>query len=345
MDNIIATWVCVDTHKNGTHFPSAGGNSADTNVQAIYWRCVCCFYTIAHLTNPLARLILFSNSLDLPVVDGTDVRTLLQKLNVTVYVTPFEYITPEGYYKQWRNQFYEFSILKYISNHKDFEDTNRFLLLDSDCIITRDLSNLFDEITQSDCITYIIDYDKNHIINGNSRVDMQSAFAELSKQTVKEIPNYHAGEIFAATVQVIKTLIEDFYTVWEKLLVLHEAGLPKLNEEAHVLSYLFYKNGFKGGEANKYIKRLWTDPTTFRNITSDDCLLHIWHLPAEKRHGFKSLFGWLQKKEFDLTNMDFLRIETRLKNTFMIPQIPLLKQPYLIGKYLYKKYLLQAKVS
>lgn len=337
MDNIIATWICVDTQKNGTHFPSAGGNSADTKVQAIYWRCICCFYTIARFTNPTAKLVLFSNSPAIPILDGTDVSELLKKLKVTVYVTPFEYITPEGYYNQWRNQFYEFSILKYISSHNDFKDTNRFLLLDSDCIITRDLSGLFDEITQAGCITYIIDYDKNHVINGNSRIHMQSAFSELSGQHVEEIPDYHAGELFAATVQVVKTLIEDFYVVWEKLLEQHAAGLPKLTEEAHVLSYLFYKNGFKGGEANKYIKRLWTDPTTFRNIGANDSSLHIWHLPAEKRHGFKDLFDWLKKRDFKLKDENFSFIKRRLQNTFMIPRIPLQRRPYFAGKFLYKK--------
>src|SRR5689334_183563 len=106
--DIIATWICVDTEANGTHFPSAGGNSADSKVQDIYWRCICCFYTMAKLSNPTARLVLFSNSTTLPVVEGTDIRLLLQKLNVEFYTTSFEYVTPEGYYKQWRNQFYEF---------------------------------------------------------------------------------------------------------------------------------------------------------------------------------------------------------------------------------------------
>ena len=337
MDNIIATWICVDTQVNGTHFPSAGGNSADAKVQAIYWRCICCFYTLARLHNPATRLVLFSNSSALPVVENTDIKEVLQKLNVEFYTTPFEYITPEGYYNQWRNQFYEFSILKFISDHKNFKDNDRFLLLDSDCIITQNLSPMFDEITKNNCITYIIDYDVNHVINGNSRKDMQTAFGLLSNQPVKEIPEYHAGEIFAATIAVVKTLIQDFYPVWDHLLALHDAGLPKLTEEAHVLSYLFYKNGFTGGQANKYIKRLWTDPTNFRNITNEDSLLPIWHLPAEKRHGFKDLFEWLQKINFDIRNIKSAQVTHRLQNTFMIPRIPLQRRPYFAGKYLYKK--------
>jgi hypothetical protein len=343
MDNIIATWICVDTQVNGTHFPSAGGNSSDIKVQNIYWRCICCFFTMARLTNPTARLVLFCNSSSLPIVEGTEIQALLQKLNVAFYITPFEYVTPVGYYNQWRNQFYEFSILKFISNHKDFKNSDRFLLLDSDCIITRDLSSMFNEISNDGCITYVVDYSEDQMINGHSRKDMQAIFSALSNQHLQEIPDYHGGEIFAATIEVVKTLITDFYPLWELLLKLHQAGLPKLNEEAHVLSYLFFKNGFKGGQANKYIKRLWTDPTTHRNIITEDSLLHIWHLPAEKRHGFKELFKWLQKREFDLSSLSSEQVKYRLQNTFMIPKIPLQWKPYFIGKYLYKKYLQRGK--
>ena len=337
MKNIIATWICVDTADNSTYFPSAKGKSSDAKTLNIYYRCICCFYTMARYYNPDATLALFSNTLHLPAVDGTDVKSLLQKLNVNFYVTPFEYITPQGYYNQWRNQFYEFSIFKYISTHKDFGDDDNFLLLDSDCIITQNLSSLFNEVTTEKCITYIIDYAPDHVINGNSRKSMQSVFSSLSNRKTEHIPQYHAGEFYATTIAVLKTLITDFYTVWKQLLALNEAGLDKLHEEAHTLSYLFYKDGFEGGQANKYIKRLWTDPTSFRNIENGDEHLAIWHLPAEKRHGFPALFQWLQKKDFNLSPVTKQQLQPRLQHTFMIPSIPLQKRSYFAAKSLMKK--------
>jgi len=337
MKNIIATWICVDTEDNSTYFPSAKGKSSDSKVQNIYWRCICCFYTMARYYNPNATLALFSNTSAIPVVEGVDVKQLLQQLNVTFYVTPFEYVTPQGYYNKWRNQFYEFSIFKYISQHSDFSDSDNFLLLDSDCIVTTDLSSLFKEVTAEKCITYVIDYEVNHDINGNSRKSMQGVFSSLLNQKVEQIPQYHAGEFYATTIAVLKTLINDFYTVWKQLLALNEAGSDKLHEEAHTLSYLFYKNGFKGGQANKYIKRLWTDPTTFRNIEEGDENLAIWHLPAEKRHGFKDLFDWLHQKQFRLSSVSQKQLQQRLQNTFMIPSIPLQRRPFFAGKSLIKK--------
>ncbi len=337
MKNIIATWICLDTEDNSTYFPSAKGKSSDAKVQNIYWRCIGCFYTMARRHNPHATLALFSNQSNLPIVDGTDVQQLLQQLNVSFYVTPFEYVTPQGYYNQWRNQFYEFSIFKYISTHKDFRDDDNFLLLDSDCIITQNLSSLFAEISVEKCITYVIDYAPDHDINGNSRKSMQSVFSYLLNQKVEHIPQYHAGEFYATTIGVLKTLIEDFYVVWKQLIQLNNAGLDKLHEEAHTLSFLFYKNGFKGGQANKYIKRLWTDPTSFRNIKKGDEKLAIWHLPAEKRHGFVELFGWLQKQSFVLSDFSNSQLQQRLQSTFMIPQIPVQRRAYFAGKSLLKK--------
>lgn len=337
MDNIIATWVCIDNKANGTYFPSSKGSSADAKVQNIYWRCISCFYTLARLYNTTAKLVLFSNSEALPIVDGTDIKAILDKLNVAFYTTPFEFVTPEGYYNQWRNQFYEFSILKFISNHPDFNTDDRFLLLDSDCIITRDLNDLFTEISAKRCITYVIDYDVKHVINGNSRNDMKSIFEVLLNKRLDHIPQYHAGEIFGATIEFASVLVNDFLKIWQQLLTLNAAGLPKLNEEAHVLSFLFYKNDITGGDGNQYIKRLWTDPTTFRNIEKNDENLHIWHLPAEKRHGFKVLFEWLQKVDFTLRKDNSSQIKNRLQNIFLIPVIPLQRRPFFAGKYLYKK--------
>ncbi len=105
MKNIIGSWICIDDKKNATYFPSAKGNSSDSAVQQIYWRCICTFYWSARYHNPDAHLILFSNQSQLPHVNGTSVSDVLKKLGVLFYVTPFEYITPDGYFGKWRHQF------------------------------------------------------------------------------------------------------------------------------------------------------------------------------------------------------------------------------------------------
>ncbi|MEO5893411.1 MAG: hypothetical protein ABIQ31_24375 [Ferruginibacter sp.] len=339
MRNIIATWICIDDKTNGTHFPSAKGNSADLSVQQVYWRCVCSFFFCARYYNPEAKLVLFSNQGSLPLIDQVSVGELLQKLNVHFYITPFEYVTPAGYYGEWRNQFYEFSIFKFITRHPDFNEKDNFLLLDSDCIIKDDLSQLFRSVKEQKCITYKIDYEVQKKINGNSRADMKGIFEELLPAKLDHFPDYHGGEFFAATIKTVALLVEDFYKVWEQLLRRHSKGLQKLNEEAHVLSYLFYKNGFEGGQANAFVKRLWTDPTTFRNVELQDASLLIWHLPAEKRKGFNRFFSWLQSINFDFHFINSGTFQRRLQKTFLVPVIPVEHMPYYAAKRLVKKIL------
>lgn len=257
MKNIIATWICIDDKLNGTYFPSAKGNSSDSGVQQIYWRCVCTFYWSARYHNPDAHLVLFSNQGELPVVEGTNVSDVLKKLGVHFYITPFEYVTPDGYFNTWRNQFYEFSVFKFISKNKDFNDDDQFMLLDSDCIIKGDLSPLFQCLQKQKCITYLYNYaNVEYKINGNSRKDMKFIFEDLLGRQIPDFPAYYGGEFYASDIKAVKMLMEDFYIVWEQLLTRHSRGLEKLNEEAHVLSYLYYKNNTKGGHANDFIKRL-----------------------------------------------------------------------------------------
>lgn len=345
MKNIIATWICIDEKVNATHFPSAKGNSADARVQDVYWRCVCCFYSAARYHNPAATLVLFGNQAHLPEVDGVSVKEVLDQLNVEFFVTPFEYITPPGYYGAWRNQFYEFSIFKYVSKNDFFSDDDLFLLLDSDCVVTANLDLLFNEVQRKQAITYQIDYDAAQKINGISRKDMRFIFQELCQCNLCEDPVYHGGEFYASTVAFVKKIMLSFYIVWPQLLNRHLLGVQKLNEEAHVLSYLFFRHQVQPGGANGFIKRLWTDPSTYRNVAINDANLLIWHLPAAKTTGFKVFFRWLQSVNFQLPAVSPERFQRRIQYIFMVPVIPMQQKPYYVTRTFIKKYFSKIKAA
>ncbi len=138
MSNILATWICIDDPENASYFPSSKGSSADVSVQLIYWRCVAVFMYTARKFNPELRLVFFSNITEYPTIDNVNYKLLFEKLNIEFYTTPFGFQTPAGYYGSWSNQFYEFSILKFICEHPAFSDEDAFTLLDSDCLITKD---------------------------------------------------------------------------------------------------------------------------------------------------------------------------------------------------------------
>lgn len=214
-----------------------------------------------------------------------------------------------------------------------------FVLADSDCVITKSLLQVFKSIVENRCITYVIDYKSDYKINGNSRLDMKNIFENLHGTKIYSIPKYHAGEFIGATISSINKLMDEFYPAWEILMEHYKNGLPHLHEEAHVLSYLYYKCGYGGGQANSFIKRLWTDSTTFRNVENGDEDLPIWHLPAEKRYGFKRMFDFLSKRNFAIEQIPSDLLHTKLKMTFQIPNISTNRFIYYIAKRIGKRIL------
>jgi hypothetical protein len=337
MAKILATWICIDDFENASWFPSTKGNSSDQNIQTIYWKCLAtCMYS-ARMFNPEIKLAVFSNINHLPLIEGVDFNMLFKELDIHFYVTPFEYQTPEGYYGKWKNQFYEFSILKYLLSISDFNADDLFCLIDSDCIITGDLNEMYNEIKKYDLIGYELDYNETQTINGNSRSEMKSIFEILLNRKIDKVPSYYAGEFFAAKLSFIAQLMDEFYVTWDKLLQLHDEKEPHLHEEAHVLSYLYYITKHENDYANKFVKRIWT--TTYRNVIVGNEKLLIWHLPAEKIYGFKKMYAFIF-----LRGKRVISAEVFLKKAqifFTVPYLPVkLKLFYMIkriGKKLLNK--------
>lgn len=319
--NYLATWICIDSLADASWFPAAKGDSSDLKIQANYWRCLAVCLFSARLYNPDVKLLLFSNQDVIPMIDDISIKQLLDGLNVQFITTAFEYRTPIGYYSHWRNQFYEFSIFNYIVNSSIFNDTDTFVLVDSDCVVTSDLSNMFSDLQTFDCINYQLDYAPNYKINGNSRQDMQAIFGKLLNSEIGELPNYYAGEFFGGKISALKSIVLEFKEIWPLLLDLHQSEKPHLHEEAHVLSYIYFKLGFGNDVAGRYIKRLWTDPSSLRNVDNGDEKKAVWHLPAQKRSGFKKMFTWLVKHEFDHNRISKEQFLDFAKRYFEVPKI------------------------
>ena len=338
MANILATWICIDNSENASYFPSSKGSSADVSIQSIYWRCVAVSMYTARKFNPELRLVVFSNVSNYPVIDDVDYEQLFKKLNIEFYTTPFGFQTPKGYYGNWSNQFYEFSILEFISDHPAFNNEDAFILIDSDCVITKGMSDIFLQVVKNECITYAMDaYNTTYKINGISRTDMKAIFENLQGTKIDFVPSYHAGEFLGATIAAVKKIMNIFYPTWQMLLDYHKNNLPRLHEEAHVLSYLYYKGGYKGGQANAYVKRLWTDPSSFRNVKESDENYMIWHLPSEKRFGFQKMFQFLKQTDFNVNTYPAEQLKQYLQKTFQVPSISFNKYIYYFVKKTMKK--------
>ena len=298
----ICTWFYADQKGEESKYAQTGEISSSQRHWDIYLRCVAVFYTISRHFNKLEKHILFTNVCTIPVIRNFDLMQLLNELQVEVVHVDFNRIPPKAYHLAWRNQFFEFSILEYVA--ENYNENDNFLLLDTDCVFVKPAKNIFDEAKANDgFLSYVIDYEAHSDINGLSRTQMKVLFEDLLNDSNISLPGYHGGEFFLSSVRNIKKIHSDFIVLWPKLLEKNRNGQLKFTEEAHILSYLFYKNGFRGSGANQFIRRIWTNPVFYRNTDGKESELYIWHVPAEKRMGFKTLFKLLADNKFKLDHL------------------------------------------
>jgi hypothetical protein len=343
--NHICTWFCADQKGEESHFPQTGQLSSSQGHQNIYWKCILVFFITSKRFNPGYKHVLFTNVASVPVIDGLDVAKVLQDLEVEMVVTSFNYKTPKGYFSKFQNQFYEFSILEHIAttNHNP---SDTYLILDSDCIFLKSADELFAEAAPKGFISFKDDVLPDYVINGLSRNDMKSIFEELLGRTLPTAPEYHLGEFLLCSVQNIKAIYNGFKELWPELLRRNAEQLPKFNEEAHTLSYLYYKNDLHPSNSKKFMRRIWTNPLFYRDVQPTDNQLVIWHLPAEKTFGISEMYDFLLHKTSNygslLSASDY---QQYVENTFGIPTLSIGHKMRYYGLSIYRKLKKKMKIK
>jgi hypothetical protein len=332
--NYICTWLCADEKGEESIFPQTGQKSSSQSHQNIYWRCLTVFYITSNRFNKAEKHLLFTNVKTLPVVDGRKMSDILSDLNVEVIFTDFKYKTPKGYFGMFQNQFYEFSILEYIVRNNNNPD-DKYMILDSDCIFLKPASQLFKEAAKKGFLSFEDECTTDLVIHGLSRRNMKTVYEDLLGREINEIPGYHLGEFYLCSVKNTRTIFSGFEELWPVLLKRFDQGLPKFNEEAHTLSYLYYKNGFEASEDKTLMKRIWTNPLFYRNVSATDTKLVVWHLPAEKTFGIAKLYDYFMNQSvnygFKISDTNYVNYVQR---TLGIPSLPItMKLNYYILSY------------
>lgn len=309
--NYICTWLCADKKGDESNFPQTGEPSSSQKHQNIYWRCILVFFVTSKRFNKNEQHLLFTNVEALPVIDGHEVSAILKELDVQVIHTGFKYKTPKNYFGSFQNQFYEFSILEHIAqNNQNLND--QYLISDSDCIFIKPAQNLFAAAETQGFISFEDPVKPDYVINGLSRNNLKTIYQELLGTEISEIPSYHLGEFLLCSVANIKKIYADFEELWPKLLERNQQGLLKFNEEAHTLSYLYFKNGFRASANASFMRRIWTNPVFYREVRQTDANLVIWHLPSEKIFGIHQLYQLFFNQSpnygLDISNPAFIKI-------------------------------------
>ncbi len=293
MKNYLVTWFYSEEANDASYYPSVGGSSSSAKIQYIYWRCIYVFFRSALITNRdvITDFVFFTNVENLPTVDGVNFKEFFEENHIRVVLQELTRKTPKDWYGAWRNQFYLFDILKH------FQDADgNILILDSDCVVNAPLKSLYEEIHEKGILTLPIDYSVKREINGCSIEQMREIYRRILKTPQSNGLLYMGGEFVAIRGDKTAPLMEMFETIWAKNYELYEAKEPKLNEEAHVLSLCYYALGAQNEAGRKYIRRIW-NALNCDQVMESDLALPIWHLPAEKKFGFKELFRKLKAKK------------------------------------------------
>lgn len=300
--DIIASWIYLDRVGEESNFPQVQGKSSSLKFQETFWKCLVVFYESSLRFNKDKKHMLFTNTDSFPTIEGLNMRNFFAENNIEVVKLENEYPLPNGYYAHWNNQFYEFSILKYLS--ENYKEEYILLLLDSDCVFNTNVDHMFRELRDSSAssFTYATTYPEEKDINGISRLQMKSIFEDLGLKLDK-VPVYSGGEVLFAKKEFIDELCKDFDTIWDDSMERFRNDKIKFNEEAHVLSYYYYKLNASIGKLDVNIKRCWTNPLKFRNVDSTTKQLDILHLPSEKGKGISNMFDIIVKKKRNLREL------------------------------------------
>lgn len=305
--SLLATGFVVDAPHQGTTFPSAGGNSGDLKVQAVYWRCLVALFASARITNPDQRLALFCNVRP-PVVDGVDLAAVLDKYGVEQHLVPLTARLPEGRAASWGNVLYFFDILTALESETD---DLRFALVDSDVLVTASLAPLWALLDSADFAGYVVETGEDEPVNGMTRRTMATAATGLAGREFAPLPHF-GGELFATTIGAWKSNRNPFDTMLAQAAQGEGPASGVLTEE-HMFSIAFALLNRNIADTGHLLKRIWTSPR-YNTARPGDELLPIWHLPAEKRYGLKDFYLWLAREGFpvDLPAAELHRRAMRL---------------------------------
>ena len=290
-----------DAAEGGVYSQMRGDSSAEAFRDA-YRRCLVVLFSTARIASPDAELVLVLNRPWRTEASSlaTEVWSTLESTGVTFRVAPYSFSPPSHWPAEWRNTFFKFDALQILASMASPED--RILLLDSDVVWSgsQSTSALWARLRNTPSMTLHVDYPVDSPVNGLSRSQMTEFARQLGLGTASHAVLPHSGgELVGLSGDAADALCARARAVWPEVLARFETAIPHGMTEEHLLSMLLADLELPTGNANPFIKRMWTQPLRYRNTVPGDEQLPLWHVPAEKRYGLRRLYAALQRSDSD----------------------------------------------
>jgi hypothetical protein len=309
----IASWIVLDQPENATAFPSAGRDSAAAAFQRVYWHCLGLYFLTARVHNPDVPLMLYANA-DPDVAAPPDVRAVLQRLGVVSRKIDITLRLPRGTVSSFGNQFYVLDVIRDFARQGT---TDALVLTDSDCIWRRSVRDMETALRSNECLLYTLapadqkGYEVGRLLNGMTHARMSDIARREFGLPADHQVQYHGGEFFAATRTFCQRIQPHVAKLWQ-VAIKEAARTDAIKEEAHFLSILTEGLGVAPWTANAFVRRIWTNFEDLNALPTDNDLA-LWHLPSEKRFGFRRLWQHVSTSQRDLLSLtpdEFNRLTT-----------------------------------
>ncbi|WP_410501909.1 hypothetical protein RIF24_14185 [Exiguobacterium acetylicum] len=267
-----------------SEYKNIKSKSSSSNFQNIYWESMIVMFSSVAKTNPDAKKILFINK----VSSNKRHIELLKKLSVEIVEIEYLSKPPKNHWKAWQSTFFILDALNYLKDKVQKDDFVYFL--DLDCLVLKDFRDINRVLKKDKILNYVINYADSDVVHENLVIDMKKSYA-TALNIESEKFNYHGGEIYGVYGnEMLNKLYLELKISWEKSL--NEKKI-NFNTEEYLFNYVFMKNNWSFGNANNFVKRIWTDSSSFRNVEDSDMNLTIWHVPAEKNYGLRKIYKYL----------------------------------------------------
>lgn len=238
----------------------------------VYFRSMVVAFASARRWNPGLALELVTD-----LAPPTAYAEGLARLDVRIHLTPFRHRPPEGFAQRFAASLFQLDALQACEGPTVF--------LDPDVLCLRPFDAMLREVGTERVGALPIGYLAGHQVNGLSRAEAQGLHVALGEPD--GVPVHYGGECYAVPAGPRAQLVARAEAAWQDSLQRWRAGRAHFVTEEHLLSYAL--RGVDVLPLDPFVQRIWT-AAKYRTVTGSEGDLTVWHLPAEKEHGFRELY-------------------------------------------------------
>ncbi len=330
MTATIATFLCVDdSTATSSQYPNLGTRYSPNERRIAYWKNILVSCATARRCVPNARLQVFTNDTADADIHGRSLHALLNELEITRVTLSFvHYLPPQGVAKSYRNIFYRFDIVRHLAETGTGTD-GPVLLIDSDCLWTRPVSDLAERIPHQGLWLYSPYGERPPYLKHPhklSRADLGAFYRQLNPAYPEPFPTYFGGEFIGGRGAAWQALQSGLQDLWLEIINTSQQqpirlpnGKSIFDTDEYILNYVYNAHQIPITFANDFMRRVITLEGA-RTVKRGDTEFSLWHLPLEKTRGMMLLLSQVTDAHSAFWNTSLNEFGTYLGQYVGIPK-------------------------